>query len=59
MKKIAAFIFVIIISCSKDNPSTNPVENSGLAYSLSVSASEGGSVDYDNPNGGIFLKEKK
>lgn len=59
MKKIAAFIFVIIISCSKDNPSTNPVENSGLAYSLSVSASEGGSVAYDNPNGGVFFEGEK
>ena len=41
MKKFVSFIFLILLSCSKDSPT--PIEQ--LTYALTVSASEGGSVD--------------
>jgi len=41
MKKFVTFIFLILLSCSKDSPT--PIEQ--LTYALTVSASEGGSVD--------------
>ena len=41
MKKFVTFIFLILLSCSKDSPT--PIEQ--LTYELTVSASEGGSVD--------------
>jgi hypothetical protein len=40
-------MFFILLSCSKESL----VET---VYTLSVSASEGGSVNYDNSNGGVF-----
>ena len=54
MKKLyLTFIFLIIISCSKKNVE----EESGVTldtYQLSILASEGGTVSYDNPNNGLF-----
>ena len=41
MKKFVTFIFLILLSCSKD--SQTPIEQ--LTYALTVSASEGGLVD--------------
>ncbi len=54
MKKLCLiFIFLIILSCSKKNVSE---ENDVIlvTYQLSILASEGGTVGYDNPNNGLF-----
>ena len=51
MKKLRLIFIFLIISCSK----TNVAEEASLAtYQLSILNSEGGSVNYDNPNNGLF-----
>lgn len=54
MKKLLLFFsFLMIISCSK----TNVEEESDVTlvtYQLSILASEGGTVSFDNPNNGLF-----
>ena len=51
MKKLRLIFIFLIISCSK----TNVAEKASLVtYQLSILNSEGGSVNYDNPNNGLF-----
>ena len=53
MKKIILiFIYLTIISCSKKNTAEDEVIL--VTYQLSILDSEGGSVNYDNPNNGLF-----
>ena len=53
MKKISLiFIYLTIISCSKKNAAEDEVILA--TYQLSILDSEGGSVNYDNPNNGLF-----
>ena len=53
MKKISLiFIYLTIISCSKKNTAEDEVILA--TYQLSILDSEGGSVNYDNPNNGLF-----
>ena len=54
MKKLRLFfVFLIIISCSKKN-----IEEEEdvilVTYQLSILTSEGGTVNYNNPNNGLF-----
>ena len=54
MKKLGLFfVFLIIISCSKKN-----IEEEEdvilVTYQLSILTSEGGTVNYNNPNNGLF-----
>ena len=51
MKKLRLIFIFLIISCSK----TNVAEEASLVtYQLNILNSEGGSVNYDNPNNGLF-----
>ncbi len=54
MKKLClTFVFLIIISCSKKNVEEES-DITLVTYQLSILASEGGTVSYDNPNNGLF-----
>jgi len=46
MKRLIVFIFLILLSCSKDSPVPDaPTPTPIVKYTLSVTASEGGSVN--------------
>ena len=54
MKKLLSiFSFLIIISCSKKNVEEES-DVTLVTYQLSILASEGGTVSFDNPNNGLF-----
>tara|TARA_B100000767_G_scaffold121000_1_gene115388 strand:- start:7698 stop:8666 length:969 start_codon:yes stop_codon:yes gene_type:complete len=44
-----------MISCGDGGDEDNIIAETIATFSLSVTATEGGSVDYNNPTGGIFL----
>ena len=56
MKKLLLFFsFLMLISCSKKNVEEES-DVTLVNYQLSIFASEGGTVSYDNPNNGLFSK---